>query len=149
MTGMWSTRYGKSLRYSTTSKGSDYCYLHDPDPAVAERRRRNASHAATLGNSKIGAEIRSTRLMVRDLVETTVSGDLNPVVRMRLTEITQLIQSYCRLAELEIAAGERPRATWPCPRTPPKGPRNGPRLRSRGRSSGKLSWGGSRPSART
>ena len=47
--------------------------------------------------------------MVRDLVETTVSGELDPVVRKRLTEITQLIQSYCRLAELEVASGEAPR----------------------------------------
>src|SRR5215207_4376748 len=109
MTGMWSTRYGKSLRYSTTSKGSDYCYLHDPDPAVAERRRRNASRAATLGNSKIGAEIRSTRLMVRELLELTLSGDLDPLVRKRLAEGVPLVQSYWRLAELEIAAGERPR----------------------------------------
>jgi len=32
------------------------------------------------------------------------------VVRKRLAEVVQLVQSYCRLAELEIAAGERPRA---------------------------------------
>lgn len=43
------------------------------------------------------------------LVEVTLSGDLDPVVRKRLTEITQLIQSYCRLAELEVACGEAPR----------------------------------------
>src|SRR5918995_6758158 len=91
------------------ARGSDYCYLHDPDPAIAERRKRNASRAATLGNSKIGAEIRSTRLMVRELLEVTLSGDLDPVVRKRLAEVVQLLQSYCRLAELEIAAGERPR----------------------------------------
>ena len=48
------------------AKASDFCYLHDPDPAVAQRRSRNASRAATLGNSKIGAEIRSTRLLVRE-----------------------------------------------------------------------------------
>jgi hypothetical protein len=47
--------------------------------------------------------------MVRDLLETTVSGDLDPVIRKRLTEVVQLVQSYCRLAELEIAAGERPK----------------------------------------
>src|SRR5215203_6608297 len=92
------------------AKGSDWCYLHDPDPAVAERRKRNASRAATLGNSKIGGEIRSTRLMVRKLLEVTLSGDLDPVIRKRLAEVVQLVQSYCRLAELEIAAGERPRA---------------------------------------
>src|SRR5215216_7230763 len=88
--------------------GSRYCWHHDPDHA--EERRRNASRAATLGNSKIGAEIRSTRLMVRELLELTLSGDLDPLVRKRLAEVVQLVQSYCRLAELEIAAGERPRA---------------------------------------
>jgi hypothetical protein len=84
--------------------------LHDPDLAVAMRRSRNASRAATLGNSKIGTEIRSMRLMVRELVETTVSGDLDPLVRKRLAELVQLVQSYCRLAELEIAAGEKPKS---------------------------------------
>ncbi len=92
------------------AKGSQYCYLHDPDPAIAKRRRRNASRAATLGNSKIGAEIRSTRLLVRDLVEMTVANELDPLVRKRLTEVVQLLQTYARLAELEIASGERPRA---------------------------------------
>jgi hypothetical protein len=90
--------------------GSDYCYLHDPDPAVAARRRRNASRAATLGNSRIGAEIRSTRLLVRDIVEMTVSNELHPLVRKRLTELAQLLQVYARLAELELNAGERTRA---------------------------------------
>ena len=32
------------------ARASDYCYLHDPDPAVAARRRRNASRAAAIGN---------------------------------------------------------------------------------------------------
>ena len=82
--------------------------LHDPDPVVAKRRRRNASRAATLGNSRIGAEIRSTRLLVRDIVDMTVSNELHPLVRKRLTEVVQLLQVYCRLAELELAAGERP-----------------------------------------
>ncbi len=97
-------------RPAAKGSGSGYCYLHDPDPAIAKRRRRNASRAATLGNSKVGAEIRSTRLLVRDLVETTISGELDPLVRKRLTEVVQLVQSYCRLAELEIASGESPRA---------------------------------------
>ena len=43
-------------------------------------------------------------------MEVTLSGDLDPVVRKRLAEVVQLVQSYCRLAELEIAAGEKPRA---------------------------------------
>jgi hypothetical protein len=43
-------------------------------------------------------------------LEVTLPGDLDPVIRKRLAEVVQLVQSYCRLAELEIAAGERPRA---------------------------------------
>jgi hypothetical protein len=109
--------------------------LSAPDPADAKRRSRNASRAATLGNSKIGAEIRSTRLLVRDIVELTISGDLDLLIRKRLAEIAQLLQVYARLAELEIAAGERPRG--------------GPRARLRGKSRGRHSWGGSRPSAKT
>src|SRR5215207_1220045 len=78
--------------------------------AVAKRQSRNASRAATLGNSKIGAEIRSTRLLVRDIVELTITNEIHPLVRKRLAEVVQLVQSYCRLAELEIAAGDRPKA---------------------------------------
>ena len=91
------------------AEGSRYCYLHDPDPAVAERRKRNASRAATLGNSRIGAEIRSTRLMVRELLDLTLSNELHLQVRRRLAEVVQLLQAYARLAELELAVGERPR----------------------------------------
>ena len=87
--------------------GERWCYHHHP--AYAEERKRNASRAATLGNSKVGAEIRSTRLLVRDLVETTVSGDLHPTVKKRLSEVVGLLQVYSRLAELEMAAGEVPR----------------------------------------
>ncbi|MDQ3865123.1 MAG: hypothetical protein M3317_16805 [Actinomycetota bacterium] len=88
--------------------GERWCYHHHPD--YAQERRRNASRAATLGSSKIGAEIRSTRLLVRDIVEVTLSNDLHPLVRKRLTEVVQLLLVYARLAELEIAAGEKPRA---------------------------------------
>jgi hypothetical protein len=91
------------------AKGSNYCYLHDPDPAVAERRWRNASRAATLGNSKIGAEIRSTHLLVRDFMETVISNELHPLVRKRLSEVVGLLQVYSRLAELEMAVGDMPR----------------------------------------
>jgi hypothetical protein len=76
------------------AKRSEYCYLHDPDPAVAARRKRNASRAARIGNSKIDAEIRDVRLMAKELVELTVSGELDVVVRKRLTEITQILQVY-------------------------------------------------------
>jgi len=101
------TRAGKPCA-AAPIPGERWCFNHHPDHA--EERRRNASRAATIGNSKVGAEIKGVRLMVRDLVETTVSGDLHPTVKKRLTEIAQLLQVYARLAELEIAAGERLRA---------------------------------------
>jgi hypothetical protein len=77
------------------------CWHHDPDHAQG---RRHASRAASLGTSKVGAEIRSTRPMVREPLEVTLSGDLDPVIRKRLAEVVQSVQSYCRLAELDIAA---------------------------------------------
>jgi hypothetical protein len=87
--------------------------LHDPDPAVAARRRRNASRAASIGNSKIDGEIRDVRLMAKELVEATVSNELDFRVKKRLTEITQLLQVYARLAELELGAGGRPNFSGP------------------------------------
>ena len=92
---------------------SDYCYLHDPDPAVAARRKRNASRAATLGNSKIDSEIRDVRRMAKELVKLTVSNELDLRVKKRLNEIVQLLQVYSRLAELELSAGGRPRFSEP------------------------------------
>ncbi len=88
-----------------------FCYHHDP--ARAEERRRNASRAASAKHSKIGGEIRGVRLMVGDLVETTVSNELDVRVKKRLAEIAQLLQTYCRLAELELAAGGRPQFSAP------------------------------------
>ncbi len=40
----------------------------------------------------------------------TVANDLHPLVKKRLTDVVGLLQVYARLAELEINAGERPRA---------------------------------------
>ena len=45
----------------------------------------------------------------RDLVETTVSGDLHPTVKKRLSEVVGLLQVYSRLAELEVTSDEAPR----------------------------------------
>jgi hypothetical protein len=47
--------------------------------------------------------------VVRELLDLTLANDLHPLVRKRLTEVVQLPQTYARLAELELAAGERPR----------------------------------------
>lgn len=82
-------------------------------PAVAARRKRNASRAAVIGNSKIDGEIWDVRLMAKHLLGRTVSNELDLVVKKCLTEITQLIQSYCRLAELELLASGRPKPSEP------------------------------------
>lgn len=57
-----------------------------------------------------GAKIKGVRLMVRDVVELTLTNELHPLVRKRLVEVVQLFQLYARLAELEIDFGKRPRA---------------------------------------
>ena len=106
-TAVLSSRPGSSACTASAITGEQWCYHHHP--GYAQERRRNASRAATLGNSKIGAEIRRTRFLVRDIVELTVSGALDPLIRKRLAEIAQLLQIYARLAELEIASGEKPR----------------------------------------
>jgi hypothetical protein len=46
--------------------------------------------------------------MVRELLDLTLSNELHLQVRKRLTEVIQLLQTYARLAELELAAGEKP-----------------------------------------
>jgi hypothetical protein len=56
------------------------------------------------------AKIKGVRLMVRDVVELTLTNELHPLVRKRLVEVVQLLQLYARLAELEIDFGKRPRA---------------------------------------
>ena len=82
--------------------GSKWCWNHDP--ARAEERRRNASHAATTKHSKISQEIRDMRLTIRELVFMALANDLHPLVRKRLQEVVQLLQVYARLAELEITS---------------------------------------------
>ena len=84
--------------------GSPWCWNHDP--ACAEERRRNASHAATAKHSKISQEIRDVRQTVKELIFLTISNELHPLVRKRLTEVVQLLQTYARLTELEIASME-------------------------------------------
>ena len=69
----------------------------------------STSRISSSGASRIGAEIRSTRLLVRELLDLTLSNELHLQVRKRLAEIVQLLQTYARLAELELAAGEKPR----------------------------------------
>lgn len=82
--------------------GEFYCYNHHPD--YAEDRKRSASRAATAKHSQVHREIREVRELVRGIVEVLVSGELNPRVKRELTNVTQLLQTYARLSELEITA---------------------------------------------
>ena len=82
--------------------GSDWCFNHDP--ANVEYRKRSASRAATAKHSKVHGEIRDVRLLVREVLELLVMDDLNGGARRELQNIVQLLQVYCRLAELEVQA---------------------------------------------
>ena len=67
-----------------------------------------------MGREREMAELKqalaATRLLARDIVELSLTNELHPLVRKRLTEVVQLLQVYARLAELEIAAGEKTRS---------------------------------------
>ncbi len=83
--------------------GSDYCFNHNP--ANAEYRKRSASRAATAKHSRVHQEIRDVRQLVRDMLELLVTDELNEGARRELQNIIQLLQVYCRLAELEVQTG--------------------------------------------
>jgi hypothetical protein len=88
---------------------SSWCWNHDP--ARAEERRRNASHAATAKHSSVGKELRDIREFMWELLELTITDRLPLTVRKRLTEIVQLLQCFLRAAELEMRAAEEPLKT--------------------------------------
>src|SRR5215207_5617215 len=86
--------------------GSEWCWNHDP--ARAEERRRNASHAATAKHSSIGKELREVRELILELLGVLLSDRLPPRVRKELQNVVQLLQCYLRAAELEMRAAEEP-----------------------------------------
>lgn len=92
----------------TTRVGSGelWCYHHDP--ALAERRKRNASRAATAKHSAIGKELREVRELILELLGVLLSDNLPPRVRKELQSVVQLLQCYLRAAELEMRAAEEP-----------------------------------------
>jgi hypothetical protein len=59
--------------------GSQLCWNHDP--ARAEERRRNASHAATMKHSSIGKELREIRELIWELLNVLLSDQLPPRVK--------------------------------------------------------------------
>ncbi len=90
----------------TVPPGVRFCYGHDPDRA--EERRRSASRAATAKHSSVGRELREVRELVRDLLGALLADELPYKVRKELQNIVQLLQTYARIAELEMRAGEEP-----------------------------------------
>jgi hypothetical protein len=86
--------------------GSEWCWNHDP--ARAEERRRNASHAATAKHSSVARELREVRDLIWELLVLTIADGLPHRARRELQTIVQLLQCYLRAAELEMRAAEEP-----------------------------------------
>ena len=91
---------------SSALTGERWCYNHHPD--YAEERRRSASHAATAKHSSVGRELGEIRGLVRDLLGVLLADEPPARVRKELTNVVQLLQTYARLAELEVRVGEEP-----------------------------------------
>jgi hypothetical protein len=89
--------------------GSSWCWNHDP--ARAEERSRNASHAATTKHSKVGQELKDVRELIWELLGVLLSDQLPVRVRKELQSVVQLLQCYLRAAELELKAAEEPLRT--------------------------------------
>jgi hypothetical protein len=85
---------------------SEWCWNHDP--ARAEERRRNASHAATAKHSSLGKELREIRDLIWELLGLTIADRLPHRTRKELQSVVQLLQCYLRAAELEMRAAEEP-----------------------------------------
>ncbi len=89
------------------TQGSERCWNHDP--ALAERRSRNASRVASAKHSSVGKELREVRDLIRELLNLTLEdGVLGSRTRRYLQGIVQLLQCYLRAAELEMRAAEEP-----------------------------------------
>jgi hypothetical protein len=89
--------------------GSEWCWNHDP--ARAEERSRNASHAAAAKHSSIGKELREVRELILELLGVLLSDRLPVRVRKELQNVVQLLQCYLRAAELEMRSAEEPLRT--------------------------------------
>ena len=86
--------------------GTLYCYHHDP--ARAEERSRKASRAASAKHDSVAKEMRDLRDLIWDITVRLIEGNLNSRVRFSMTRIIQLLQTYLRAAEIELAAGGKP-----------------------------------------
>jgi hypothetical protein len=88
------------------AQGSEWCWNHDP--SRAEERRRSASRAASAKHSRVGRELREVRGLIRDLLQVLLADELPTRVKRELTNVIQLLQTYARLAELEMRVAEGP-----------------------------------------
>ena len=88
-------------------KPQETSWNHNPNHA--QERKRNASRGVTLKHSKVGHKSRDVRETVRSLIYLTVPNELHPKVKQELQPVIWLLQTYARLAELEMVAGGRSR----------------------------------------
>ncbi len=87
-------------------QGSSWCWNHDP--ARAEERRRNASHAAASKHSSVAKELRELRELMWELLNVLLSDQLPPRVKRELQNVVQLCQCFLRATELEVRAAQEP-----------------------------------------
>ena len=88
------------------TQGSAWCWNHDPNRA--EERSRNASRAASAKHSSVAQDMRELRNLVWELTVRMIKGTLNTRASVNMNRIIQLLQTYLRAAEIELASGKEP-----------------------------------------
>ena len=85
------------------TQGSAWCWNHDPNRA--EERSRNASRAANAKHSSVAQDMRA---VVWNIVKLMMEGRLNTKASYNMNRIIQLLQTFLRAAEIELASGKEP-----------------------------------------
>ena len=86
--------------------GSAWCWNHDP--ARAEERSRNASRAASAKHSSVAQEMRQLRNLIWEITVRLIEGNLKTSACINMSRIIQLLQTFLRAAEVELASGKEP-----------------------------------------
>ncbi len=85
------------------TQGSAWCWNHDPNRA--EERSRNVSRAASAKHSSVAQDMRD---VVWNIVKLMMEGRLNTKASYNMNRIIQLLQTFLRAAEIELASGKEP-----------------------------------------
>jgi hypothetical protein len=88
------------------TQGSAWCWNHDPNRA--EERSKNASRAASAKHSSVAQDMRELRDLVWEMTIRLIEGNLKTSASLNMTRIIQLLQTYLRAAEVELASGKEP-----------------------------------------